>query len=717
MYNFNYKNVLVFGIICLFAMLSSGCTKKKNGERTNIDLNGEWHIEINSIGERLPDTFRYTIPVPGLADMASRQYDSIGYNTAKELYCWYKKHVKIEEDIPGVAVLKISKAKFGTKVYVNGQLAGERVSCFTPLYFNVGNLLRGNGFKNEIIVRVGAAPQNIPDSIPYGYDHEKIRYLPGIYDNVSLIMTRAPWIRNLQLSPDIKNEKLDVVVYLEGDDNHAPQKLFYSITEDENEAIVDEGEKAVDIDMQNGSDSIVFSVPMPDCHLWSPEDPFLYNIEVSTGTDKTSERFGMRTFSFDPETGRALLNGKPYYMRGTNVCIFRFFEDPSRNGLPWDKGWVRKLHQKFKSMHWNSIRYCIGFPPEAWYDIADEVGLLIQDEYPYWNGKVDFDAKVLADEYSQFMQAHWNHPCVVIWDAQNETITDETGKAIQMVRGLDLSNRPWDNGWAPPQEKTDPVETHPYLFVQYTPRNFKKINPETDEYLKYLLDTTRMPRNGPSERSPRKDGKRYPNAIIINEYAWLWLNRDGSTTTLTDGVYKYLFDKDISTEERYDIYARHLGMLTEYWRCHRKCAGILHFCGLGYSRSTAPRGQTSDHFIDIQNLVLEPHFVKYVKPAFSPVGLMIDFWQLECPKGKKYKMPVFVINDNANEWEGKVLFRITGEEGVIDNQEKEVKVDGLGRTIVNFEINLPIKPGDYQIIANVEVNGSPVKSIREITIN
>ena len=35
-------------------------------------------------------------------------------------------------------------------------------------------------------------------------------------------------------------------------------------------------------------------------------------------------------------------------------------------------------------MHWNSIRYCIGFPPELWYDIADEEGFLIQDEFPIW---------------------------------------------------------------------------------------------------------------------------------------------------------------------------------------------------------------------------------------------------------------------------------------------------------------------------------------------
>ena len=62
------------------------------------------------------------------------------------------------------------------------------------------------------------------------------------------------------------------------------------------------------------------------------------------------------------------------------------------------------------------------------------------------------------------MRERWNHPCVVIWDAQNESSTDETGKATHAVRRLDLSRRPWENGWSGPQSTADCVEAHPYLF-------------------------------------------------------------------------------------------------------------------------------------------------------------------------------------------------------------------------------------------------------------
>ncbi|HEX41339.1 MAG TPA: hypothetical protein ENN81_04675, partial [Phycisphaerales bacterium] len=69
---------------------------------------------------------------------------------------------------------------------------------------------------------------------------------------------------------------------------------------------------------------------------------------------------------------------------------------------------------------------------------------------------------------------------------------------------------------------------------------------------------------------------------------------------------------------------RYLAALTEFWRAHRRCAGVLHFCGLGYSRPGFEErplgGATSDHFIDLEKLEFEPMFEQYVRDAFAPVG-------------------------------------------------------------------------------------------------
>lgn len=112
------------------------------------------------------------------------------------------------------------------------------------------------------------------------------------------------------------------------------------------------------------------TLPIEGCRLWWPEDPFLYEVRLKTAGDSLAARFGMREFRFDPATKRAVINGQQRYLVGTNVTIYRFFEDALRGNKPWDREWVRKLHRQFKTMHWDTLRYCIGFPPDFWYDIA-----------------------------------------------------------------------------------------------------------------------------------------------------------------------------------------------------------------------------------------------------------------------------------------------------------------------------------------------------------
>ena len=67
-------------------------------------------------------------------------------------------------------------------------------------------------------------------------------------------------------------------------------------------------------------------------------------------------RFGMREFRFDTATKRAYLNGKVIFLRGSNITLHRFFEDPECRNLPWNEAWVRKLLVDIpKQMHWNSL--------------------------------------------------------------------------------------------------------------------------------------------------------------------------------------------------------------------------------------------------------------------------------------------------------------------------------------------------------------------------
>ncbi|MEN9974592.1 MAG: hypothetical protein RLZZ282_598, partial [Verrucomicrobiota bacterium] len=306
----------------------------------------------------------------------------------------------------------------------------------------------------------------------------------------------------------------------------------------------------------------------------------------------------------------------------------------------------------------------------------------------------DFDPKELAREYTEWMQERWNHPSVVIWDACNETpIQARTGEAIQMVRSLDLSNRPWDNGWAPPQAPGDVFESHPYHFCD---AKFK---------LADIAKDSGVPDGNVGIDNNEK------NPIIINEYGWLWLNRDGTPTTLTRDLYKNLLGPDSTAAERQHLYARYTAAETEFWRSHRACAGILDFCVLGYSRAD---GQTSDHWTDVEKLVWEPNFYQYVRDAFAPVGLMIDAWAEEYAAGKAQEFPVVVINDLDKDWQGTIRCRLLRKGVAVSERSQACTVGSLGRTKLAFTFDLPSQPGDYQMeAALMQAGNEPVRSLRD----
>jgi beta-galactosidase/beta-glucuronidase len=131
----------------------------------------------------------------------------------------------------------------------------------------------------------------------------------------------------------------------------------------------------------------------------------------------------MRKFRFDAAAKRAYLNGQVYYLRGSNITLHRFFEDPLCTNLPWTESWVRRLLGDLpKKMHWNCFRFCIGPVPNRWLDICDEEGLLILNEFFVWTGGPGwykgysrrYDADEMICQYGDWMRDNWNHPSVVV---------------------------------------------------------------------------------------------------------------------------------------------------------------------------------------------------------------------------------------------------------------------------------------------------------------
>ncbi|HUI10105.1 MAG TPA: glycoside hydrolase family 2 TIM barrel-domain containing protein [Bacteroidota bacterium] len=686
-------------------------TREPSG-RTVMSLNGRWEIEEGT-RDAIPSRFLHSVPVPGLVVLADppfvnaapRVSDRRGLDqrdTLREAF-WYRRRFNFKGPVPPFAILKVAKAMFGTKVFLNGTDLGDHQPCFTPGYFEADRALREGS--NELVIRVGSCRSSLPRSVPTGFDFEKERYIPGIYDDIELILSGTPRVVRVQVVPRIARGEIGVQITLA----HAGPAGRYHI-----ELGVAEAKSArevsravVDASLGGGEQTLDAAVPVPAGHLWSPEDPFLYELTVRTEGDECRTRFGMREFRFDESTHRALLNGRPYFMRGSNVTLYRFFEDDKCGGLPWRADWVRALHRSFKQFHWNCLRYCIGFPPEEWYRVADEEGFLIQDEFPIWYGgrgwcvwPKELHADEIAREYAEWMRERWNHPSVVIWDASNETVcndgaSDETGDAVRRVRDLDLSRRPWDNSYSVRREPGDVLESHPYHFQDS----------------KFRLRDVAAAAIVPAGNEVPNEGK-YP--VIVNEYGWLWLNRDGTPTTLTRTLYENLLGRDSSVEQRRHLYATYLAAETEFWRAHRQCAAVMHFTALGYSR---PDGQTSDHFTDVAALTYEGEFLKYMPDAFAPVGLMLDEWGNEIAADTLHPFRIIVTNDLPDPWSGAVRLQISGGSGIASEERAVVSLPPYGSGTLVIPCRTPRTAGIYAVIAVLEREGEkPVRSFREIPI-
>jgi hypothetical protein len=699
----------IISVILLLLLLLPACHNKEN--RTTISLNGTWKIEEGPM-DKAPGIYNHTVQVPGLVSLAVPAFKDAGprvkdrssmiqKDTLREAF-WYYRKFRVDEPIPEVALLKVSKAMFGTKVILNGMDLGEHQPCFTPGWFNIKSALKKG--ENELMIRVGSCRSSLPLSVPTGFDFEKERYIPGIFDKVEVILCGNPHIINVQTAPDISKSIVKIQVRLGQAPNVKNTKISFVIREVKSKRTAEDLVREFRFPTGIRDETIIdVAVPIPECRLWSPDDPFLYELTVRTEGDQYTTRFGMREFRLDTLTGRTMLNGKPYFMRGSNITLYRFFEDDSCRDLPWNSDWVRKLHRSFKQFHWNGLRYCIGIAPDEWYDIADEEGILIQNEFPIWFGgkgwcvwPEELKTGELVGEYSEWVKEQWNHPSIVIWDASNETLsndgkTEEVANAVKAVRSLDLSNRPWDNSYSPIREPGDVMELHPYHFYD---KNFK---------LKDIVKASINPGGDEGD-------KRYMK--IVNEYGWLWLNRDGSPTTLTKDLYNNLIGVNSTKEQRRHLYASYMAAETEFWRCHRQCASVLHFTALGYSRSD---GQTSDHFSNVKRLEYEYEFMKYMTDAFSPAGLMLDEWGSPIKTGSLHDFKIIAINDLEKEWKGSVHLKILEGGKLNAEQSQEMKIPPYGQTSVTLNIRIPEKQGQYTVIASLEKpNEEQVKSVREI---
>jgi beta-galactosidase len=717
----------------LFLFLAVGITPAA-AERVTLSLDGTWQIADSVATEPAPKAFRATVSVPGLVHNATPPFPDVDAFDSVELvdnkiaqkllpesarvaapgvsrqarnYFWYRRTFAAPAR-KAAATLRIAKAQFGTAGWLNGKKVGEYPGCFSAGVFDLTPAMRWQG-ENVLLVRIGAHPGVLPATYPAGTDFEKQKWTPGIYDQVSLQVADDPLIESVQVAPRLGSSEILVETKVT---NRGPTQVAFEVVQavrtwKAGDRVATGRPEPLSL-APGESKAVRQTIGIPRPRPWSPEDPFLYVLDTSTGGDSLSTRFGMREFRFDTATERAYLNGRPYFLRGSNITLHRFFEDPESGDLPWNEAWVRRLLADIpKKMGWNAFRFCIGPVPDRWLEIADETGLLVQNEFFVWTGDPawpqwpnrTYDVPEMIRQYSEWMRDNWNHPSVAVWDANNETKDPVFGDAIiPAVRGLDLSGRPWENSYNLPVGPDDPVEDHPYLMQG------EATGGETFR----MTDLERRP-GGP------KEAPMAARATILNEYGWLWLRRDGEPTLLTEKLYPKLLGPRSTREQRLELNAYLLAGKTEYWRAHRNYAAVLHFV---YLTCSYPGVFTADHFEDVKALKLNPWFEDYMGEAMKPLGVYLGFFQPTLAAGKARSFHVMMVNDRDAPEKGELQLTFEAEGGAeVARAAAPFEIAPLGTLSRDFALAAPAAPGRYLLKATaVTAAGPRTVSRRKVTI-
>ncbi|MFE7979980.1 PA14 domain-containing protein [Streptomyces shenzhenensis] len=375
------------------------------------NLNGTWQFAAAEAGEQPPVgrklAERILVPYPVESQLSGLE--------RHEDRMWYRRTFTVP------AGWKIGSGKrlqlnFGavdwrTEVYVNGTKVTEHEGGYDKFSADITDALKP-GRTQELIVGVydptDAANGENPPLGKQRLDPSGIWYTPssGIWQTVWLEPVAADHVDSLKLTPDVDAGTLTV----------EPKGVRDGLPVT---ATAYAGNRPVATVTGRSGTPLALKIRNP--RLWSPDDPYLYDLKVSVGADRVGSYFGMRSIAVEKVDGtpRTVLNGDPVFMMAT--LDQGFWPDglhtaPSDAALAYDL----KMHKK---MGFNSVRKHIKVEPDRWFYWADKLGLMVWQDMPAMTAGVNPDADSRAQyerEMKQMIDEHISSPSIVMWVTFNE---------------------------------------------------------------------------------------------------------------------------------------------------------------------------------------------------------------------------------------------------------------------------------------------------------
>jgi len=376
-----------------------------------INLNGLWDYTITPKDAAIPGSYTGKILVPYPLESA---LSGVKKSLQPTDNLWYHRTFGRPELKAGERLLlHFGAVDWLTTVYINGQEAGRHSGGYTAFSFDITDKLHLGD--NDIIIRVyDPTDQGIGPHGKQVLNPQNIYYTPtsGIWQTVWMETVPAAYIHEIRLTPDIDQQVLRTTV-------DAP--TGYTV---ESQASAGGNAVAMAEGMSmNGHATIELPVKAP--HLWSPVDPFLYNLTIRLKKghkiiDEVHSYFGMRKIAVakdDQGIQRIFLNNHPYYNLGTLDQGFwpdGLYTAPTDAALSFD---IKAI----KAMGFNTIRKHIKVEPARWYYYADSLGMLVwQDMVNPNQGLPEGSKPEFEKESAEILHQLYNHPAITTWVLFNE---------------------------------------------------------------------------------------------------------------------------------------------------------------------------------------------------------------------------------------------------------------------------------------------------------
>ena len=379
------------------------------------NLNGLWKYAITPKGTPAPAAYQGDILVPFAVESS---LSGVGKMINEKEELWYQRTFDIPSAWRGKQILlHFGAVDWKAEVWVNDVKVGEHTGGFTPFYFDITSVLnKGN---NDLVVKVwdpsdrGEQPRGKQIANPHG-----IWYTPvtGIWQTVWLEPVATQYITNLKTTPNIDNNSVKVEV------------AANTTSADKVEVKVFDGKNLVAKGAALNGVPVELAMPA-NAKLWSPDSPFLYNMEVTLykdgkAIDQVKSYTAMRKYSIRKgQNGitRLQLNNKDYFQFGP---LDQGWWPDGLYTAPTDEALVYDL-KKTKDFGYNMVRKHVKVEPARWYTHCDQLGLIVWQDMPnggpspQWQARNYFNGNY-CKEWKEIIDCLYSYPSIAVWVPFNE---------------------------------------------------------------------------------------------------------------------------------------------------------------------------------------------------------------------------------------------------------------------------------------------------------